>query len=144
MAETSPAWRNWLATCALRHPRSANDGGAGKQGDDHVELFGPVKSPRYLIRRDDGRMPSLALRAVWVPLRALLRRPGGERPVYYPVPGVLGVNRERATVFADEWRRWVGGGGLVLARSSEGRTVLTTARANRRREADSVLTQRWR
>ncbi len=77
------------------------------------ELFGPVLSPRYLIRRDDGRMPSLALQIVWLPLRAFLRSGGAERPVYYPVPSVLGVNRERADIFADEWRRWVGGGELV-------------------------------
>jgi hypothetical protein len=74
----------------------------------------------------------------------MLRRRGGERPTYYPVPGVLGVNRERATIFADEWRRWVGGGGLVLARSDEGRRVLAVARATRRRDADGLLTERWR
>jgi hypothetical protein len=108
------------------------------------ELFGPVVSPRYLIRRDDGRMPSLPLQVVWLPLRAFLRRPDGERPVYYPVPGVLGVNRDRADVFAGEWRRWVGGGGLVLARSPEGRRVLSQARADRRRRAACVVTERWR
>lgn len=108
------------------------------------ELFGPVLSPRYLIRRDDGRMPSLALQIVWLPLRALLRSGGSERPVYYPVPSVLGVNRERAVIFADEWRRWVGGGGLVPARTAEGRTVLARARVDRRRAADTLATERWR
>jgi superfamily II DNA or RNA helicase len=108
------------------------------------ELFGPVLSPRYLIRRDDGRMPSLGLQLVWLPLRRFLRPGGAERPVYYPVPGVLGVNRERAGIFADEWRRWVGGGQLVQARSTEGRTVLAHARVDRRREADTLATERWR
>lgn len=108
------------------------------------ELFGPIGSPRYLIRRDDGRMPSIALQIVWLPLRTFLRRSSGERPVFYPVPNALGVNRERANVFADEWRRWVGGGALVLARSPEGRSVLASARANRPRQADSMLTERWR
>jgi hypothetical protein len=108
------------------------------------ELFGPVLSPRYLIRRDDGRMPSLGLQIVWLPLRAFLRSDRGERPVYYPVPGVLGVNRERAVIFADEWRRWVGGGELVQARSAEGRTVLARARVDRRRAADTLPTERWR
>jgi hypothetical protein len=107
------------------------------------ELFGPVRSPRYLIRRDDGRMPWLPLQVVWLPLRAMLRR-GRERPVYHAVPSLLGVNRERAEAFAAEWRRWVGGGGLVLARSAEGREVLALARADRRPAADGLLTQRWR
>ena len=108
------------------------------------ELFGPVLSPRYLIRRDDGRMPSLGLQLVWLPLRVLLRSGRAERPVYYPVPSIVGVNRERAVIFADEWRRWVGGGQLVQARSAEGRTVLAHARVDRRRAADSLATERWR
>jgi hypothetical protein len=107
------------------------------------ELFGPVRSPRYLIRRDDGRMPWLPLQVVWLPLRVMLRR-GRERPAYYAVPSLLGVNRERAEAFAAEWRRWVGGGGLALARSAEGREVLALARADRRPAADGLLTQRWR
>jgi hypothetical protein len=57
---------------------------------------------------------------------------------------VLGVNRERADVFADQWRRWVGGGGLVLARSEEGRQVLALARADRRRAAGGAAVERWR
>ena len=108
------------------------------------ELFGPVMSPRYLIRRDDGRMPSLPLQIVWLPLRRFLRSGNAERPVYYPVPGVLGVNRERAQVFADEWRRWVGGGQLVRAHSAEGRTVLANARVDRRRAGESQAIERWR
>jgi hypothetical protein len=72
------------------------------------------------------------------------RRRAGERPVYHAVPTLLGVNRARAEAFAAEWRRWVGGGGLALARSDEGRRVLALARANRHPAADSLLTQRWR
>ena len=59
-------------------------------------------SPRYLIRRDDGRMPSLALQVVWLPLRTdSSGRAAASAPVYYPVPSVLGVNRERAAIFAE-------------------------------------------
>jgi hypothetical protein len=103
-----------------------------------------VLGSRYLIRRDDGRMPSLALQVVWLPLRRFLRPSGRERPVHYPVPVVLGVNRERAVIFADEWRRWVGGGELVRAGSEEGRAVLARARVDRRRAAESLLMERWR
>jgi hypothetical protein len=60
------------------------------------------------------------------------------------VPGVLGVNRERADIFVAEWRGWVGGGNLVQARSTEGRTVLAHARVDRRRAADALATERWR
>jgi hypothetical protein len=84
------------------------------------------------------------MQAVWLPVRLLLRRHGEERPSYYPVPSLLGVNRERADGLAAEWRRWVGGGDLVLARSDEGRRVLALARAERGRAADGIVTERWR
>ena len=129
-------------TVAIRDPSAGEDSGTFAHALD--ELFGRVVAPRYLIRRDDGRMPSLPMQAIWLPLRALLRRDGGERPTYHAVPSVLGVNRERADGFAAEWRRWVGGGGLVLARSAEGRRVLALARADRRRAADGMVTERWR
>ncbi len=108
------------------------------------ELFGPVRSPRYLIRRDDGRLPNLALQAVWGPVRTMLRESGRQRPVYHAVPTVLGSRRQDAQVLADEWRRWVGGGQLVHARSKEGQMVLAAARADRRPVAERLLTERWR
>jgi hypothetical protein len=57
------------------------------------------------------------------------RRRDGERPVYHAVLTLLGVNRERAEAFAAEWRRWVGGSGLVLDCSDEGRRVRAPATA---------------
>ena len=127
---------------AIRDRSAGEDSGIFSSALD--ELFGPIVSPRYLIRRDDGRMPSLPMQVVWLPLRLMLRRRGVERPSYHAVPSVLGVNRERADGFAAEWRRWVGGGGLVLARSAEGRRVLALARADRRRGSEGIVTERWR
>ena len=127
---------------AIRDRSAGEDSGIFANALD--ELFGPIVSPHYLIRRDDGRMPSLPMQAVWLPLRLILRRHGRERPSYHAVPSTLGVNRERADMFAAEWRRWVGGGGLVLARSAEGRRVLALARADRRGAAEGMLTERWR
>ncbi len=129
-------------TVAIRDRSAGEDSAIFARALD--ELFAPVDSPRYLIRRDDGRMPSLPLQLIWLPVRRMLRRGGGERPVYYPVPTILGVNRERADAFAADWRRWVGGGALVLARSPDGQRVLALARADRRTSAERVLTERWR
>ncbi len=108
------------------------------------DLFGPVTSPRYLISRDDGRMPALPLQILWGPIRSLLRNARSERPTYLPVPDVLGANRERADAFIAEWHRWVGGGQLIPTRSAEGRQALHLARAVRRRTASGDITERWR
>lgn len=108
------------------------------------QLFAPIGSPRYLIRRDDGRLPSMKFQVVWLLIRAMFRREGRERPVYHAVPDALGTHRDRAEAFAHEWRRWVGGGQLVLCRSEEGRRVLGAARLDRRPVADRLLTEHWR
>ena len=108
------------------------------------QVLGPIRDPRYLILRDDGRMPSLRWRAVWLPMRAFLRGRDGSPPSYHAVPDILGTKRERAEAFARHWTRYVGGGELVHTRSDAGRAVLLAARARRRPEARSLAFERWR
>ncbi len=109
----------------------------------YEQAVGPIRDPRYLIRRTDGRLPSVPLRAVWLPLRELVRGRIG-RPSYHPVPDALGVNRSSADAYASAWSRYVGGGDLVYTRSDEGRRVLLEARAQPRRSARSFAFERWR
>lgn len=107
------------------------------------ETLGPVEDPRYVIRRTDGRMPTLRATALWGTLRAFVWSRRG-RASWHPVPTVLGARREDADAFAAAWRTHVGGGELVFTRSDEGRRVLLDARADRRTAAGVTPYERWR
>ena len=107
------------------------------------QVLGELGDPRYLIRRTDGRLPNVPLRALWYPLRAVLR-PALGRASYHAVPDLLGVNRERADAFARSWARHVGGGELVYTRNDAGRRILLQARATPAARASAVAFERWR
>jgi superfamily II DNA or RNA helicase len=111
--------------------------------DAYRQVLGPVRDPRYLVRRTDARLPSLPLQALWLPLRALARR-SLSRPSYHAVPDLLGSNRERADAFAAAWARHVGGGELTYTRTAAGRRALLAARAAPSRHARSYAFDRWR
>jgi superfamily II DNA or RNA helicase len=108
-----------------------------------TQVLGPVVDPRYLIRRDDRRLPEVGARWLWVPLRTALTRRLGEPVGYHPVPDDLGVNRQRADAFARAWKRHVGGGELIHTRSDEGWRALLDARAAERPTATSLAYERW-
>lgn len=107
------------------------------------QVLGPIEDPRYLILRDDRRLPATGLRWLWRLLRPLSR--GDDGPAaYHPVPDVLGVNRDRAEAFAAAWARHVGGGRLVYTRSDDGWRVLLGARSRQRPTATCWAFQHWR
>ena len=91
-----------------------------------------MRDQRYLILRDEHRIPSPVLRYLWAFLRSIFRQPEGYPPAYHPVPDVLAARKEYAEAFSRHWRRYVGGGALVYTRSPEGRRILLNARAQRR------------
>jgi hypothetical protein len=70
------------------------------------EILSPIENPRYLITR---------------------RR--GLKKDYHAVPTVLGINKDRATVFHRRWNRRVAKGNLVYTRNPQGRAFLLKARA---------------
>jgi hypothetical protein len=107
------------------------------------QVFGPVVDPRYLIRRDDRRLPGVGARWLWVPLRTALAGRLGEPVGYHAVPDDLGVNRQRADAFAKAWARHVGGGELIHTRSDDGWRALLEARATERPTATSLIYERW-
>jgi superfamily II DNA or RNA helicase len=107
------------------------------------QVLGPIDDPRYLILRDDRRLPDVGLRWLWVPLRQFVAREGHLRPDHHPVPDLLGVNRSRADAFAAAWQRHVGGGELVYTRSDDGWRVLLEARSRDRPTAPTWAFERW-
>ena len=105
------------------------------------EVFAPVRDQRYLILRDDDRVPEL--HPLWLLLRGALRSRGLQAPAYHPVPSVL-ATRERAEAYATAWSRYVGGGSLVYTRSDEGRRLLWAARSQRRPKVKDLAFETWR
>jgi hypothetical protein len=106
------------------------------------EVFEPVRDQRYLILRDDGRLPFLS--GLWRLLRVWFRSAERYAPAYHPVPDVLATRRERADAYARHWARFVGGGQLIHTRSEQGRKVLLEARAQRRPNVKGLAFETWR
>lgn len=110
----------------------------------YQQLFEPVLEQRYLILRDDTRLPSLPLRPLWAMLRRVFRNAGLYQAAYHPVPKVLATRRERAEALARHWQHYVGGGTLLYTRSEEGRRALLKARAQRHLKAKGLAFEVWR
>ncbi|MFG6445845.1 DEAD/DEAH box helicase family protein [Microbacterium sp. P07] len=66
--------------------------------DALAELFGPVRTPRFLLQTGRGGRS-------WI-VRFVLR--AGSREQYLPVPSAIGRRREDAEAFAAAWQREVG------------------------------------
>lgn len=108
------------------------------------QVFEPVRDQRYLILRDDSRLPRLWLAPLWSALRLFVRDQFGSKPVHHPVPDLLATRKERAEAFARHWQRYVGGGHLVYTRSEAGRKVLLQARGQRRPNVRGLAFEIWR
>ncbi len=108
------------------------------------DVFEPVFDQRYLILRDDERLPNIGLRPFWLVLRRLVRQAGQYPPAFYPVPKALSIRKELAEKFAANWKKFVGGGKLVFTRSEEGGYALLTARAQRRPSVKNLAFEIWR
>jgi hypothetical protein len=103
-----------------------------------------VRDQRYLILRDDSRLPQLRLAPFWFILRHWYRQHHGFKPAYYPVPDILAARKEFAEAFAGYWRRFVGGGQLVYTRTATGRGFLLVARAQTRPKVSGLAFETWR
>lgn len=107
------------------------------------EVLAPVDDARYLIRRDDRRLPGALTRGVWALVRRVAVRDRRQGPAWHAVPRDLAVNRDRAEAFAARWRARVGGGELVYTRSDEGAQILLAARAQTAPTADGAAFATW-
>jgi hypothetical protein len=112
--------------------------------DSYEQIFEPVVEQRYIILRDDTRLPNIGLAPMWFVLRNWFRNTAGYEPAYHPVPKLLASNKERAEAFSQYWRREVGGGELIFTRTEEGRRMLLHARAQRRPKAKGLAFEIWR
>jgi superfamily II DNA or RNA helicase len=108
------------------------------------QIFAPVGDQRYLILRNEDRLPNVALRWLWVPLRRFFRTRSDYPSSYLPVPDLLATRKERAEALARHWERYVGGGQLIYTRSARGRRALLEARASRRPKAGNLAFEVWR
>jgi hypothetical protein len=108
------------------------------------QVFAPVREQRYLILRDEDRLPNVALRPLWFSLRLFFRRRSDYPSSFHPVPDILATRKERAEALARHWERYVGGGQLVYTRTDEGRRALLKARAGRRPEPGTLAFEVWR
>jgi superfamily II DNA or RNA helicase len=110
----------------------------------YEEIFESVVDQRYLIKRTEDRLPNLALRAFWLPLRIWVRETGMYPPAYHPVPKILATRKERVESFAKYWSKYVGGGEVVFTRSQMGRAILLAARAQRRPKVKQMAFEIWK
>ena len=108
------------------------------------EVFQPVGNQRYLILRDDSRLPSLPLSPFWFVLRGWYRRKWGYLPSYHPVPKILATSKDRAESYAVHWRKYVGGGVLGSTYSEAGRKALFDARRQARPKVRDMSFEIWR
>lgn len=108
------------------------------------QIFGPVKDPRYLILRQETRLPSPMLSLFWVVFRPFVSKKKDFPPAYHPVPDILAVRKERAEALARYWEHYVGGGELVYTRNETGRWTLLQARAQPRPEPKSLAFKVWK
>jgi hypothetical protein len=105
-------------------------GPAGEQAllaDCLAELFGPVRSPRFLMQVNRGSARrSAPLLAVAFGLAGRLSR----QDCFLPVPASIGRRREDAQAFARHWNRLVGPCTLEELDSPEKLALLATARSS--------------
>jgi len=108
------------------------------------EIFAPVRDQRYLILRNEDRLPNVVFRPLWMALRPLFRNATDYPNALHPVPGVLATRKDRAETLARHWERYVGGGRLFYTRNEEGREALLRARAQRRPKPKDAAFEVWR
>jgi len=108
------------------------------------EIFEPVRNQRYLILRDDGRLPNFLMGTIWAVVRIWFRDKNGYKPAYHPVPQVLAARKEYALVYARHWGKYVGGGKLIFTRGGQGYGLLLKARSQKRPKVDSMAFEIWR
>jgi len=112
--------------------------------DSYRQIFASVRDQRYLILRDERRLPKVTLRWLWLFLRPFFQKPEDYPPAYHPVPDILATRKERAEAFSRHWQRYVGGGTLVYTRTGEGRRMLLSARAQSRPKIKDLAFEIWK
>src|SRR3989339_201205 len=108
------------------------------------ELLAPVTNDRYLVSRSEDDVRIGFYSGIWWFMRKLFRFIKQERVAYHPVPNILALNKERAQIFASNWRMYVGGGDLIYTRSTEGVELLIKLRAYNRHKIKRLQYEVWK
>lgn len=104
--------------------------------DALAELFGPVRTPRFLLEVDRGGKSAI--------VRAVLRRAGQEGGQLLAVPTMIGRRREHAESFAAQWQHEVGTATLHAMDHPDRLTLAARARRGAgRASSDPTTRETW-
>nr|WP_272905357.1 DEAD/DEAH box helicase family protein [Sediminivirga luteola] len=102
------------------------------------EAVQPLSSPRYIVSRSTVAAPT-----AWAAMRATLSGRDGQASTWHPVPAELAGRRETAELYLRAWRRWVGEGELLYAKSPEGAGVVAAARGDDPWQVSTAIRLHW-
>lgn len=125
--------RDGLTTVSVETPDAA-PADQRTFADALAELFGPVRTPRFLLQTGQGGR-------AWI-VRKVLGRSG--EPQYLPVPAAIGRRREDAEAFAALWEREVGPCALHAMDSPEQLALMATARRGGGDAPSALTREEWR
>lgn len=108
------------------------------------ELLSPVTNQRYLVSRSIDNVDIGFYSPIWWILRKLFRLFSQQRTAYHPVPTILSINKDRALLFAHNWKQYVGGGDLVYTRTAEGTELLLKLRKYNRHHIKRMNYEIWK
>jgi superfamily II DNA or RNA helicase len=104
------------------------------------EAVSPILLPRYVLPR---WVVDPAEQSTWDALGAARGRLRPDGLVWHAVPTVLGVNADRARLYAVAWRHWVGGGEPLFTGSPEGTGMLAAQQGSDPFAVSTVIRRQW-
>lgn len=104
------------------------------------ELFGPVRTPRFLLELGTGGASWIVRTAT----RTMSSRGGARRSQYLPVPTALGRRQADAAAFAEAWNRNVGPCVLHRMDHPDRLALMAEARRSGMRDRVPVVREEWR
>lgn len=108
------------------------------------ELLAPVTNQRYLVSRSTDNINIGFYSPLWWIFRKLFRLVRQEKIAYHPVPTILSSNKDRALLFAHNWKQYVGGGDLIYTRTAEGAELLLRLRKYNRHHIKRMNYEIWK
>lgn len=122
----------------------ATDEDSDTFSDAVSDVLAPVVDQRYLVSRSEDDIDLGFYSPAWWFFRKVFRFFKQQKLAYHAVPDVLSYNKARAKNFAENWRKYVGGGKLVYTKSSEGREILIKLRAYNRHKIKRFKYKLWK
>lgn len=108
------------------------------------ELLAPVTDQRYLVSRSVDNIDMGFYSLIWWTFRKIFRILRQEKIAYHPIPDILSINKKRASLFAQNWKQYVGGGNLIYTRTAEGAELLLRLRKYNRHHVKRMNFDVWK